>query len=145
MMGRLSTVVLALVTFVASGCTLKNLSGHALKDGELTFGDHDFGARCFDAFGCRIAYNGMYLVKDSGGKRSPPLRCSDLDSLAGHLVGIDNFPRRPMWHGRRSMARSTRRMSMWPPSFVVRWFFIAFREAIWMAASGRNLQPSSSW
>lgn len=62
-----------------------------LKDGPFRFWQHNFGAYCFSAWGCRVAY-GPYLVVDQPETRFfEPARPGYLSLLRGGYIGISNF------------------------------------------------------
>ena len=69
----------------------------------IRFSKHDFGASCFDTWGCRVRYNGFLHVDDAEDEKSAPT--SDfgpdyLDHLSAGYVGVANFPESAQveWH-----------------------------------------------
>ena len=61
----------------------------------IRFSRHDFGAYCFDTWGCRIRYNGFLHRDDPESEKNPPV--SDfgpgyLKLLAAGYIDIGHFP-----------------------------------------------------
>jgi hypothetical protein len=58
----------------------------------LKFVEHDFGAYCFNATGCKVLYADFYEVHDGENELSDPPQKDYLENLNGSYGGIKNFP-----------------------------------------------------
>lgn len=61
----------------------------------IRFSRHDFGAACYDTYGCRVAYAGRVRLQEPEGTKSAStveIGSDYLDYLSAGDIGIDNFP-----------------------------------------------------
>lgn len=62
-----------------------------LKDGPYRFWQHNFGAYCFDTWGCRVTYGPHRVLDEPGTARRPPAGPQHLQLMDGDHVGLKNF------------------------------------------------------
>lgn len=61
----------------------------------LTFDRHNFGAYCYDTYGCKVLYNDRYVTSQDDNELRPSSASVGpdyLDNLDGGHLGIANFP-----------------------------------------------------
>lgn len=62
-----------------------------LKDGPYRFWRHNFGAYCFDTWGCRVTYGPHVVLDQPASERFAPAGANHLALMDGDLVGLRNF------------------------------------------------------
>lgn len=61
----------------------------------FTFDRHNFGAYCYDTYGCKVLYNDRYVTSQDDNELRPSTASVGpdyLDNLDGGYLGIPNFP-----------------------------------------------------
>lgn len=58
----------------------------------LRFETHNFGAYCYNAYGCKVLYNNFYHVRTADDQLLPPPKPEHKDRWDGGYLDIRNFP-----------------------------------------------------
>jgi hypothetical protein len=62
-----------------------------LKDGPYRFWQHNFGAYCFDTWGCRVTYGPHRVLDQPESRQFPPAPPGYLDAMDAGWLGLKNF------------------------------------------------------
>lgn len=62
-----------------------------LKDGPYRFWQHNFGAYCFDTWGCRVVYGPHVVVDQPESRHFPAAGAERLALMHGGYIGLKNF------------------------------------------------------
>jgi len=64
----------------------------ATSDFPLRFTTHNFGAYCYNTYGCKVLYNNFYHVDETDEKRLPPSTQGQRERWTGSYIDVANFP-----------------------------------------------------
>jgi len=66
-------------------------TANRLKDGPYRFWQHNFGAYCFDTWGCRVVYGPYVVLDEPESRRFASATADRLKWMNGGYVGLENF------------------------------------------------------